>query len=108
MPLNYLSGIQRRSNMKNNKHANPPREVIVVEGRDDTKRLIEAFGKTVQTIETNGSAIDQATLDQIKAAHEKLGVIVSLSAELLNKLFLALNTPILSQKRRMLVSEERV
>lgn len=76
MPLKYLSGIQRRSNMKNNKHANPPREVIVVEGRDDTKRLIEAFGKTVQTIETNGSAIDQATLDQIKAAHEKLGVIV--------------------------------
>ena len=56
--------------------ANPPHEVIVVEGRDDTKRLIETFGNTVKTIETNGSAINQDTLEQIKTAHEKLGVIV--------------------------------
>lgn len=76
MPLNCLIGIQKRSKMKNNKQANTPQEVIIVEGRDDTKRLIEAFGKTVQTIETNGSAINQATLEEIRAAHEKLGAIV--------------------------------
>jgi len=32
-----------------------PQEIIVVEGRDDTKRLIETFGPTVKTIETGGS-----------------------------------------------------
>jgi len=32
-----------------------PQEIIVVEGRDDTKRLIETFGPTIKTIETGGS-----------------------------------------------------
>ncbi|MGY3725469.1 ribonuclease M5 [Granulicatella balaenopterae] len=51
------------------------KEVIVVEGRDDTRRLTEVFGE-VDTIETNGSAINQKTLELIKKANESRGVIV--------------------------------
>ncbi|WP_203623987.1 MULTISPECIES: ribonuclease M5 [unclassified Lacticaseibacillus] len=51
------------------------KQIIVVEGRDDTKRLTEAFG-SIDTIETRGSAIDQATLDLIKKAQATRGVIV--------------------------------
>lgn len=50
------------------------REIIVVEGKDDTvaiKRALDA-----DTIETNGSAIDKATLEKIKLAHDTRGVIV--------------------------------
>lgn len=54
----------------------PPQEMIVVEGRDDTKRLIETFGTQVKTIETNGSAIDESILVQIERAQEEFGVIV--------------------------------
>lgn len=53
-----------------------PEEVIVVEGRDDTKRLIETYGNQVKTIETNGSAIDTSILQRIKRAQEQFGVIV--------------------------------
>lgn len=53
-----------------------PIEVIVVEGRSDTQRLIETFGPLVKTIETNGSAIDQEILDRIERAHQTYGVIV--------------------------------
>lgn len=49
-------------------------EIVVVEGRDDTRRLQEVL--TVDTIETNGSAIDDAVLTQIKAAQATRGVIV--------------------------------
>ena len=49
-------------------------EIIVVEGKDDTQRVKRAV--TCETIETNGSAINQSTLDAIKHAHEKRGVIV--------------------------------
>lgn len=51
------------------------KEVIVVEGRDDTRRLREVFGK-VDTIETNGSEINQETLALIAKAQELRGVIV--------------------------------
>lgn len=51
------------------------KQIIVVEGRDDTKRLREAFGD-VDTIETHGSAINDATLARIKHAQETRGVIV--------------------------------
>lgn len=51
------------------------KEIIVVEGRDDTRRLKEVFGD-IDTIETNGSAIDKETLDVIALAHERRGVIV--------------------------------
>lgn len=49
-------------------------EVIVVEGKDDTvavKRAIDA-----DTIETNGSAIDESVLKQIELADQRRGVII--------------------------------
>ena len=51
------------------------KEVIVVEGRDDTRRLKEVYPE-VETIETNGSAINQEVLDRIKILQEQRGVIV--------------------------------
>lgn len=50
------------------------KEVIVVEGRDDTRRIKESVD--ADTIETNGSAINKEILEQIKMAHEQRGVIV--------------------------------
>lgn len=50
-------------------------EIIVVEGKDDTKRL-QQFDSSLDTIETNGSAIDEATLDLIRHAQTTRGVIV--------------------------------
>jgi ribonuclease M5 len=50
------------------------KEVIVVEGKDDTiaiQRAVEA-----DTIETNGSAINDETLERIRIAKEKRGVII--------------------------------
>lgn len=50
------------------------KEVIVVEGRDDTvavKRAVEA-----DTIETGGSAINETTLKKIALAQERRGVII--------------------------------
>ncbi|MFC0472872.1 ribonuclease M5 [Halalkalibacter kiskunsagensis] len=50
------------------------KEVIVVEGKDDTvaiKRAVEA-----DTIETNGSAVSESTLAQIVLAQQRRGVIV--------------------------------
>ncbi|QPC47967.1 ribonuclease M5 [Mangrovibacillus cuniculi] len=50
------------------------KEVIVVEGRDDTtaiKRAVDA-----DTIETNGSAVSKSCLEQIKLAQQTRGVIV--------------------------------
>ncbi|EOT40511.1 ribonuclease M5 [Enterococcus columbae] len=49
-------------------------EVVVVEGRDDTRRLKEFF--EVDTIETIGSAINQETLSLIAHAQKQRGVIV--------------------------------
>lgn len=51
------------------------KEIVVVEGRDDTRRLKEIF-KDIDTIETNGSAIDEETLQLIEKAHAHRGVIV--------------------------------
>lgn len=50
------------------------KEIIIVEGKDDTAKLKQVLD--VDTIETNGSAINQRTLDQIKHAQEKRGVII--------------------------------
>lgn len=50
------------------------KEVIVVEGKDDTtaiKRAVDA-----DTIETNGSAVNQETIDKIKRAQETRGIII--------------------------------
>ncbi len=50
------------------------KEIIVVEGKDDTvaiKRAVDA-----DTIETNGSAVNQQTIERIKLAQEVRGVII--------------------------------
>ncbi|MCI0131039.1 MULTISPECIES: ribonuclease M5 [Enterococcaceae] len=49
-------------------------EIVVVEGKDDTKRLQQVLD--VDTIETNGSALNNETLDKIKHAQRVRGVIV--------------------------------
>ncbi|MGF2614071.1 ribonuclease M5 [Rossellomorea vietnamensis] len=50
------------------------KEIIVVEGRDDTTAIRRAV--TADTIETNGSAVSEETLLKIKHAQEKRGVII--------------------------------
>jgi ribonuclease M5 len=50
------------------------KEIIVVEGKDDTtaiKRAVDA-----DTIETNGSALSEETIEKIKLAQKKRGVII--------------------------------
>ncbi|MDU6622271.1 MAG: ribonuclease M5, partial [Enterococcus avium] len=49
-----------------NKQKEKIEEIIVVEGKDDTKRLKEVFD--VDTIETRGSAINENILEQIEHA----------------------------------------
>ena len=50
------------------------KEIIVVEGRDDTRRIKEAV--VADTLETRGSAIDKSILALIAKAQETRGVIV--------------------------------
>lgn len=50
------------------------KEIIIVEGKSDTVKIQQAI--QADTIETNGSAINQETLQQIKHAQEKRGVII--------------------------------
>jgi ribonuclease M5 len=50
------------------------KEVIVVEGKDDTVAIKRAV--TADTIETNGSAINKQTLEMIKHAQQSRGVII--------------------------------
>lgn len=50
------------------------KEIIVVEGKSDTVAIKRATG--ADTIETNGSAIDEKTLTRIQHAMEMRGVIV--------------------------------
>ncbi|WP_071458801.1 ribonuclease M5 [Bacillus massilinigeriensis] len=50
------------------------KEVIVVEGKDDTKAILRAIN--ADTIETNGSAINAATIEMIKRAQKSRGVII--------------------------------
>lgn len=51
------------------------KEVLVVEGKSDTTHL-NSFFKNIDTIETKGSAIDQATIERIKLANKQRGAIV--------------------------------
>ena len=51
------------------------KEVIIVEGRDDTRRLKEIYPQ-IKTLETNGSAINEETLSQISRLQASCGVIV--------------------------------
>lgn len=50
------------------------KEVIVVEGKDDTTAIRRAVD--ADTIETNGSALNQVTIEKIKLAQKNRGVIV--------------------------------
>lgn len=50
------------------------KEVIVVEGRDDTTRLKQFFD--VKTIETGGSGVSAHTIEQIRRAINLHGVII--------------------------------
>ncbi len=50
------------------------KEIIVVEGKDDTVAVRNAVD--ADTIETNGSAIGEKVIEQIKLAKERRGVIV--------------------------------
>ena len=52
------------------------KEIIVVEGKSDTNRLKDCFGDDVDTLETTGSALSEATIKRIKVAQEKRGVII--------------------------------
>lgn len=51
------------------------KEVIVVEGRDDTRRLKEVYGE-IATFETGGSALNSEKLQHIKTLQNSRGVIV--------------------------------
>ncbi|MDO4814612.1 MAG: ribonuclease M5, partial [Gemella sp.] len=50
------------------------KEIIVVEGRDDTNRVKEAL--ECDTFETNGSAITREKLERLKKLNESRGIIV--------------------------------
>lgn len=50
------------------------KEVIIVEGKDDTRRLNEAV--SCETIETKGSAIDEVVLKEIEVALNTRGAII--------------------------------
>lgn len=50
------------------------KEIIVVEGKDDTVAIQRAV--CADTIETNGSALNQSTIEQIKRASKVRGVII--------------------------------
>ncbi|NRD77459.1 ribonuclease M5 [Bacillus sp. BRMEA1] len=50
------------------------KEIIVVEGKDDTTAINRAVD--ADTIETNGSAVNQETIEKIKRAQGTRGVIV--------------------------------
>lgn len=55
------------------------KEIVVVEGKSDTQKLQKLFN--VQTIETNGSALTEKTINLIKAANNKNGVILFLDPD---------------------------
>lgn len=51
------------------------KEVIVVEGKEDTRRLREVY-EGIYTIETGGSALNEQTIELIKHAQQTRGVII--------------------------------
>ena len=50
------------------------KEIIVVEGKDDTRAIQRAVD--ADTIETNGSAVSMETIEKIQLAQKVRGVIV--------------------------------
>lgn len=55
------------------------KEVIVVEGKNDTKRLKSFF--ECETIETNGLGLNKETIDYIKEINDKRGIILFLDPD---------------------------
>ncbi len=55
------------------------KEVIVVEGKNDTKRLKNFFD--IETIETHGLSLSKETISYIKEINEKRGVILLLDPD---------------------------
>lgn len=55
------------------------REVIVVEGKNDTKRLQSFF--EVDTIETHGAGLKKETIELIREINDKRGVILFLDPD---------------------------
>ena len=55
------------------------KEVIVVEGKNDTKRLKTFFD--CETIETHGLGLDSQTIDFIKQMHKTRGIILFLDPD---------------------------
>ncbi|MBR4462224.1 MAG: ribonuclease M5 [Erysipelotrichaceae bacterium] len=55
------------------------REVIVVEGKNDTKRLQSFFD--VETIETHGLGLKKETIDFIRKVNEERGIILFLDPD---------------------------
>lgn len=55
------------------------KEVIVVEGKNDTKRLKSFFD--VETIETHGLGLNKETLEYIREVNNKRGVILFLDPD---------------------------
>ena len=55
------------------------REVIVVEGKNDTKRLKSFFD--VETIETNGLNLNKKTIELIRDINDRRGVILFLDPD---------------------------
>lgn len=51
------------------------KEIVVVEGREDARRLKEIYGK-IDVITTNGSEINTETLELIKKADKERGAII--------------------------------
>ena len=58
---------------------NKIKEVIVVEGKNDTNHLKEYF--EVDTIETNGLGLSKNTIELIKNINSKTGVILLLDPD---------------------------
>lgn len=50
-------------------------QVIIVEGRDDTRRLREVFGE-IDTIETQGSAVPETILAQIETIAQTREIVI--------------------------------
>jgi ribonuclease M5 len=50
------------------------KEIIVVEGKDDTASIRRAVD--AETIETGGSAIDRGTIERVRLAQQRRGVII--------------------------------
>lgn len=80
-------------------------EVIVVEGKNDTKRLKSFFD--VETIETHGMGLKKETIELIRKINEKRGVILFLDPDAPGeKIRNTLNTQIPDLKNAFLMKED--